>query len=112
MKSGRLITPEELDAVRAVLKAAGKEGTAVHRGELAVYARVPERIAREAVRRLVMEGEPVVSLNDGYRYTDDRDTLDAEIRSLKHRAAEILARANALERHVSPQLALFAGAAR
>ena len=112
MKSGRSVTLEEIDAVRVVLKAAGREGAAIHRNDLAIYARVPDRIAREAVRRLVLEGEPVISLNAGYRYTDDREELGAEVRSLKHRASEILARANALERHLSPQLALFAGGVR
>lgn len=107
-RASRTVTADELDAVRRVLKAAGREGAAVHRAELAVFARVPERIAREAVRRLVMDGEPIVTLTDGYRFSNDPAVLGAEVRSLKHRAAEILKRATALERHLQPQLALFA----
>jgi hypothetical protein len=91
------VTPEQLLAVREVIRHAA---FSVHIPNLAYLARVSPRIARAAVRDLVLLGEPIVTLNNGYRLADSPLELRQEAASLRHRAAEILARAAALDAQV------------
>jgi hypothetical protein len=88
------VTPEQLDAVRCVIVRAD----VVHIPELAARARVSPRIARAAVRELVLKGYPIITLNDGYRLAESASELRVEAASLRHRATEIMARAVRLDR--------------
>lgn len=88
------VTPEQLDAVHCVIV----REDVVHIPELAILACVSPRIARAAVRELVLNGYPIITLNDGYRLAKSADELRAEAASLRHRAEEISHRARALDR--------------
>ena len=92
-------TEEEIARIFSILVGAQAP---IERTDLARAAGLKERTARKAVTELVLRGEPVITLNDGYRLTNDPSLIRAEVRSLRHRAGEILRRADALAARLHP----------
>lgn len=81
----------------------------ITKAELVAKTALCDRVIREAVSCLVLDGHPIASnrSSGGYEYTHDMAKIEAEHASLLSHAKHIKARADALAKHLSPQTELF-----
>lgn len=64
-----------------------------------------EKIVRSAISELNLEGVPIVSLGDGFCYTNDKSVIDQAARKLDKTARSVIKRAAALRGITSQEYA-------